>query len=218
MTTTAIANINDLRNALAAKLQAQKNSMPPAAGVKIRATRDGFVLPDGSTTNTINAVVVDVRYINTFYEGRYTPNDPKPPVCWALDADANTLAPNEASPKPVHDACSGCPKNEFGSAGKGKACKNMVRIAIITPDADVKSGVYMIDLAPTSTTPFLKTLRGLKVPIQTVELQLTMDETVDYPKVLTKVVGPASDDLAPIILGMVDKAQDLINRGFDYAA
>jgi hypothetical protein len=78
-----------------------------------------------------------------FYDGRYDPDNPEPPVCYAFDTDPDELAPN---PKDVADLqcdnCQDCPLNVFGSAdtGKGKACKDVRRLALIPAGAFVKGG------------------------------------------------------------------------------
>lgn len=79
--------------------------------------------------------LVDVRE-NLFYEGRFDPDTPATPVCFAFgntDGSEVGMAPHETSPQPQHETCKGCPQNAFGSSdtGKGKACKNIVRMSVI---------------------------------------------------------------------------------------
>jgi len=76
------------------------------------------------------------------------------------------MVPDEKCSKAKCEDCQSCPLNEFGSKGNGKACKNTVRLAIVPADANENTVPFIMDLAPTSTTPFLKVLRGLQVPIQ----------------------------------------------------
>lgn len=218
---TNIATMADLRANLAAKLQQQRSTLPPATGTKIRVkAKEGFTLPDGTVLDELEAVILDIRYVNALYTKRYTPGQVESPDCWSVSADANDMAPDDRSTKKASDACEGCPKNEWGSdtgGGRGKACKNTIRLALVAPDATAKSPVYILDLAPTSTGPFLKILRGLNsVPYQTQIFNFSLDSKVDYPKINSAILGMAPDDLAPYLLDLVDRSQDLINRGFDY--
>jgi hypothetical protein len=71
-----------------------------------------------------------------FYEGRYDPDVPQGPVCFAFGRDEKDLAPHKIvveGGNAQHDQCAGCPMNEFGTAevGKGKACRNTRRLGMI---------------------------------------------------------------------------------------
>ena len=214
-----VMNLQDLRTQLAAKLQDQKNTLPPPTSSKIKpVVKEGFALPNGQVLEELEAIVVDVRYVNALYLKPYKPGAIETPSCWALNADANILAPNEASEKPVHATCEGCPNNEWGSGanGSGKRCKNMIRLALLPPDATEKTSVFILDLPPTSTGPFLKVLRGLSVPMQTVVMRFSLDPKQTYAKVLTELLSPAPDAVAPFILGAIERAKPTIERGFDY--
>lgn len=87
--------------------------------------------------NTLRAVVLDFIYENQFYEGRFDPDARSSPVCYAFSRDEDDMAPHDESAEPQSSACEGCEHNEFGSAdtGRGKACKNVVRLALIPEDA-----------------------------------------------------------------------------------
>jgi hypothetical protein len=87
--------------------------------------------------NALNVVVLDFVYENQLYEAAYDPETPSVPVCYAFSRDEQDMHPHEESSDPQDKSCDGCPHNEFGSAptGKGKACKNVVRLMVITEDA-----------------------------------------------------------------------------------
>ena len=92
--------------------------------------------------NNIDVVVVHHIMENSFYEGTFNPNNPQPPVCFAFGEDEDSMTPHEKATKPQHENCKECPQNQWGSAdvGRGKACKNTRRIAIIT-EADLTNSV-----------------------------------------------------------------------------
>lgn len=83
--------------------------------------------------NAIECVVLDECLENLYYTGRYNPDAPESPVCYALAREAAGMAPHATAPQPQHATCAGCPHNAFGTSltGKGKACKNTVRLALI---------------------------------------------------------------------------------------
>lgn len=215
----AIMNMQDLRAQLAAKLQDQKSALPPPTSSRIKAiAKEGFSLPTGEVIEELEAVVLDVRYINALYLKPYKPGVIETPSCWAVSADYAAMEPSEKSEKPVHSVCEGCPNNEWGSGngGSGKKCKNTIRLALLQPDATDKSPILTLDLPPTSTGPFLKAIRTLKVPIQTVVMRFSLDPKQTYAKIITELLSPAPDTLAPYLLAAIEKAQPLISRGFDY--
>lgn len=85
--------------------------------------------------NTMNCVIVDYTLENQYYEGRYDESNIQAPKCYAFGMDKDTMAPNpENVEEPVHETCNGCPNNQWGSAdtGKGKACAEVARLALIT--------------------------------------------------------------------------------------
>ena len=57
--------------------------------------------------------------------------------------------------------CLSCPRNQFGSDGAGKACKNGRRIYLLRPGDCLP---IRIDLAPTGNKPYEKYVDGLLLP------------------------------------------------------
>lgn len=94
----------------------------------------GADVPD----DEIRCVIVGWIYHNTYYDPRerYDPKNPQSPICYAFDSDEDTMAPQDNVPDKQHHDCASCPFNQFESAktGRGKACKNTVRLALIAED------------------------------------------------------------------------------------
>lgn len=84
--------------------------------------------------NKLDVVIIDSIFENALYEGDYDADNPQSPVCFAFNHNGEELKPHEKSAKPQSGACATCPHNEFGSAekGRGKACKNIRRIAMLS--------------------------------------------------------------------------------------
>lgn len=92
----------------------------------------------GTTTlnNPLDVIVLASAHENAYYgEEEWDPDNPSSPVCFALSMDGRDMRPHDASTDKQHETCKGCPKNEFGSAdkGKGKACKNIRRLQLMMP-------------------------------------------------------------------------------------
>lgn len=90
--------------------------------------------------NSLECVIVDHILENAYYEGEFDPDNPTAPVCFAFGREEEGMKPHPASHDPQHETCEGCPQNEFGTAdrGKGKACKNTRRLALI-PVSDLEN-------------------------------------------------------------------------------
>lgn len=89
--------------------------------------------------NRKNVIVLDSAYEHAFYPHAFDPDAPRSPDCWAVGRVESELTPDhEDVENKQADACEGCPMNEWGSdleGGRGKACKNVRRVALI--DADI---------------------------------------------------------------------------------
>lgn len=87
--------------------------------------------------NTMTQIVVGTAYERSLYDGPFDPNKIKNPVCFALSIDGEEMAPHANSLHPQNETCKGCPMDDWGSAGegrRGKACKEMRRLAVIPAD------------------------------------------------------------------------------------
>jgi hypothetical protein len=89
--------------------------------------------------NELECIVVGSATERALYDGPFDPNKIKSPVCFAIykNDDDEGVGPHENSLHPQNETCAGCPMNEWGSAGegrRGKACKELRRIAVIPSD------------------------------------------------------------------------------------
>jgi len=102
--------------------------------------------------NKMDVVIVDYNFLNAFYQGKYDANKPTTPVCFAFgdpdveDDEVVEMAPHADAKEPQHDNCGTCEHNKFGSGdeGKGKACKNSRRLALVPAD-QLKSAKQFAD-------------------------------------------------------------------------
>jgi hypothetical protein len=137
------------------------------------STRGGILslgdvaIPD----NQIAVVILDSVIENIYYDQDFNPDVLTPPRCFALGRDEATLAPHEnvvELGQEEHETCTGCPRNEWGSArrGKGKACANRRRLSLLAA-GDLAGKVfepYEMDHYETSPVALLK------LPVTSVKL------------------------------------------------
>lgn len=161
--------------------------IPTAKWLSIKSgvlTYGGAEVPD----NELRCIIVGYTYENQFYVGRFDPSNPSSPVCYAfgLDSKHKDLEIHPDVAEPQSDSCATCPYNEYESdpaGGKGKACKNVLRLALIAEsdleDLDAAEVVYL-KVPTTSVKNFnyfaVKTLKtGLKRPLWSVLINLSVE-------------------------------------------
>lgn len=168
-TGTAVGAVSDWEARLAqfATEAVAAEAAPTGAFVSAKA---GVLQWQGNAVagNKLDVIIVDSIYENALYEGDYDPDNPQSPVCFAFSHDEGELRPHEKSEKPQHDTCAGCPQNEWGTAdrGRGKACKNIRRLAMVAAapleaDTIMKSEIAFMKLPVTSTKNWINHVNTL---------------------------------------------------------
>ena len=130
----------------------------------------------------MDLVIVDFVNRNEFYEGSYDPNNITSPICFAINPVAKEMVPSDNCADKQCDDCASCPQNQFGSAGKGKACKNTMVLAVLPPDADESTPLWLLKVSPTGLkgfNGFVSALTRMEVaPVQmVVEVDFNPAET-----------------------------------------
>jgi hypothetical protein len=172
-------------------------------------------LPDGrKTKEPLQLVVVDFIAANMFYEGKFDPQNPSPPACFALGENPMQLVPSGNSPNQQSDSCKGCPMNEFGSDGNGKACKNQRVLAVLPPDAQPDTPMWRLVVPPTSTKAwdaYVKSVVSMyQMPPVSVVTTVSFDESVDYPKL--QFGEPVANESLEVHYARQDDAKQMLNE------
>jgi hypothetical protein len=101
----------------------------------------GGVLTFGGTpipNNTMDVVVVGAMHENVFYKGRFNPDEIRGPACFAYSFDGKDMRPHDRAIEKQNPTCRGCKNDAWGSdpnGGRGKACKNIRRLCLMTASA-----------------------------------------------------------------------------------
>lgn len=105
--------------------------------------------------NRLEVVVLGAVMENAWYKGKFDPESVQSPHCFAISKDIldgedhqDEMKPHDNSAEPQNEACFGCPMNEFESAssGRGKACGNKRRLAVISADKLSKASIEAGDI------------------------------------------------------------------------
>jgi hypothetical protein len=142
---------------LGGNLRFDKVKIPSGGGLSFEVIDENG---EAKAVTEIIGVVLDHYPINAFWEGKYT-GENNPPDCSSMDAITGFTKEDTTFAYPIK--CKDCPKNQWGSdpeGGKGKACKNMIRIYIVEED---NAFPVLLALPPTSTgnwKDYMKRLAG----------------------------------------------------------
>ena len=87
-------------------------------------------------SNKLSVIVIGSAFENAYYDPSvpYDNDNPRSPICFAFGETDEGMAPHAQSTVKQHDDCTSCPHNQWGSAekGRGKACKNIQRLALMS--------------------------------------------------------------------------------------
>jgi len=186
----------------------------------IKASKGKLVLGDTKVTE-LRAVFLDAVYENGYYAGTYDPNESSPPDCFAIGRDEGQMAPAEGAPKPQSETCGECPMNVFGSAavGKGKACKNRRRLALILEEDmhDIPNArILFLRTPPTSGgawATYVKKLASAGRPTYATVTTLKIEEHAAFQFVLKFFAAEMIADMHVVaqLRAKRDEAQALIS-------
>ena len=194
-------------------------------------TYNGSPIPNGH----IACVIVGVRLANAHYPDKFDPENPMPPLCFAFGTDEANIAPHKQcvdAGTAQSDFCASCPHNVFGTAdnGKGKACGNGRRLALISagsldrdgrftaiedPNHFKETEIGFMQLPPTALKAFAAYVRGLssslKRPPHGVFTKITV--APDPEKQVTfnfEALGEVPDEVMGEVMDRHKEAQEVI--------
>lgn len=189
--------------------------------------------------NELDVIVIDAAYEHAFYGDYvdgvaslwpYDADQPKSPNCYAFGRTEDDLAPiqegDDAPELIVHTDCASCPLNEWKSdpeGGKGKACKNVRRLALMDanvlkanhPDAVKAATVVFAKLPVTSVKNWsafvIQMANVVKRPPYGViaKMKVVRDQRTQF-QVQWEYVDNVPDELIPAMMEKKDKLADSI--------
>lgn len=117
------------------------------------STRAGQLVYQGQPIpgNKLPCVVIASAFENRYYDKPFDPINRAAPKCFALSLDdPRNMVPHPDVPQPQHENCDGCPMYKWGSdprGGKGKACKQVRRLALLPVGALLEGNVKTAEIA-----------------------------------------------------------------------
>lgn len=235
--TTALANWDE---EMAKQAQVAADMEASTAGGQFFSLRGGQLTFNDAPLpgNQMAVVVLDSVMENVYYEGKFDPDDITGPACYAFGRDEKTIKPHTAVAEPQHETCAGCPQNEWGSAdtGRGKACANRRRLALIPAGAfNTATGKFEPVLEPehyeTAQIAYLKlpvtSVKGYAAVVKQVAAALkrpphgvfmkfkVVPDAKSQFRVLVEPLQQVPNELLGVIMARHDEAKNSIE--FPYA-
>jgi hypothetical protein len=202
---TASTDMVSIQERIKSRLAKVNETTTAPASSKISTKGMMFTLPDGkSSAGPLNCVVLDYTNMNTYYEAAYVEGQYAEPDCMAVGREIKSMAPSDTVTNKQSDACDICPKNEFGSKGRGKACQNKVLLAILPEDFTEESEVYSITVSATGLkdwSSYVRQLQSQGIDPMEVVTSLSFKEGVTYPSLKFRAIGTNArlEDVSPFL-------------------
>ena len=214
----------DIHKQMEAEVAALQKRLSAPSGNRINVTQSKtFKMPSGlETDDPIECVVVEFSAAYYYYEDAYDRNNVVPPKCFALGLEPAGMSPDDSAQEKQAGSCSACWANQFGSAGKGKACQNARLLALLPPDADAETPLMIIKVSPTGIRAFdgyvSAIARTYQAPVRAVVTEISFDENSEWPSLRFKAIGPANKNLLLLAQDRKQEAQDLLLTPPEYSA
>ncbi len=207
------------------ELDALKSRLAAPTGNKIKISDKQFKMPSGDILDFLDIVVVDFVYANSYYAGAYVEGEFSAPDCFAIAVEPNALAPspNAADCQTETGACKGCWANEFASKGKGKACQNRLKIAILPTDATAETPFTILDISPTAIKGFStyvqSVARGHQLPPYAVVTHVECNPATKYDVAVFSLSETIEDmDFVQMVRGRKEEARELLLTEPDFSS
>jgi hypothetical protein len=161
---TAVISMDDnLRHQIANQ---QKMLSKISTNAKFISFKGGQISIDNKLVPGAKTEVIVLAFMGerTYYPGAFDPDTKQAPICYSyFDAaeDQPQLPHKEAAEKQAV-SCDECQWNKFNTAtvGKGKACRESIRLALMPAVKDLSKGQVWHARVPITSVPAFKTFAG----------------------------------------------------------
>lgn len=224
-----ITNYDEELAKLAKKAVATEKPSTSTIGVRAGVlSYNGQAVPG----NKLDCIIIASTHVNLFYEDKFDPNNPKNPVCYAYcedpDAEGAEFKPHPKAWKPQSEKCADCWANQWNSdpnGGRGKACKNSRRLAIlpggVTPEdlktAEVATLTLPVMSVSKNWSPYVHKLATLynRPPLGMITTIGTMPDQKSQFRITFDEKGPVAGELIGGLIAKASSAQQLIEKEYD---
>jgi len=229
MSKQELMTLKDIDKALSEHVSDAAARIEKPMGQTIGIKGKKFKYKDDVIGRTASFVIVDFIRANAFYDTPFQPDTIELPACLALSIDGENMAPLEHAPRKQNQQCDGCEQNAWGSAdvGRGKACAEQYRLAVLAVDHTRKETYANCDMAVITTPPTSKKNFSLYVkaldektgrPPLAFLTEMSFDDDFDHEVLLFEVKTPYKDaKTLTAILGRAAEAREMLMAPPDFS-
>jgi len=140
---------------------------------------DKKVVPNAKT----EVIVLGLLTERSYFPGDFDPDVRQSPACYAyanMEEDEDEMSPHEEAKDPQSESCADCQWNKFGSAnkGRGKACRESIRIALLPAQKNLAKADIWHARIPITSVPafkdFANTILEAGQPLYSVVAELSV--------------------------------------------
>jgi len=151
-----------------------------------------FIFPDESKEKEFEGIILDTNRINAWWEESFdATGGGTPPDCYSM----NGIEPDLNCNKPQSAKCADCPKNKFGSDGRGKACKNMKRVHIMLENEMLPHRLTFPASNLKSIDMYISLLTSKGLPYQLVNTNFKLKKAQNKDGIAFSDIDPKKGDL-----------------------
>lgn len=194
-------------------------------GDYISAKNGKFMLGNVKLGTELDCVVIAFNFEKVYYDADYVEGEAQSPACAALSYDEDEMNISEGSPNRQCDNCDDCWANEWESAkvGKGKACSDRRRLALVVAGKDDKMELKILNIPPTSLKNwkgYINEIDALGLHPMQCAVNISFDEesTAAQAPLLFEFVSEIKTEKAlNLTASMLDEATKLIETEYDFS-
>jgi hypothetical protein len=182
--------------------------------------------------NKLTTIVLSSVFENKFFGSiQFDPDNYQAPICYALSSSDEDMVPHDDAKEKQSEYCSNCPQFQWGSATragkptKGKACKQVRRLAII-PESVLRDGnigsaeLAVISIPVTSAKNWANYVNAIAGEYSRppwgmlTEIRVEPDNRTQF-QVKFKAVGTVADEYLGAIHKRIGSATDILLTPYD---
>lgn len=229
MSKKELMTLKDIDKALSKHVSDAAARIERPAGQTIGIKGKKFKYKNDVIGRVANFVIVDFIRANAYYDTPFHEDTIELPACLALSVDGENMVPLEHAPRKQNAQCDGCEQNAWGSAdiGRGKACAEQYRIAVLAVDHSRKETYANCEMATITVPPTSKQNFGDYVhaldektgrPPLAFLTEMSFDDNIDHEVLLFEVSKSYKDaKTLSQILGRADEARDMLMTPPDFS-
>jgi len=194
-------------------------------GDYIAAKNGKFMLGNVKLGTELDCVVIAYNFEKVYYDADYVEGEAQSPACAALSYDEDEMVISEGVPNQQCEDCTECWANEWESAkvGKGKACADRRRLALVVAGKDDKMELKILNIPPTSLKSwkgFVNEVDALGLNVMQCAVNISFDEdstAAQMPLVFEFVDEVKNEKALNVTAAMLEPAYKLIEQPYDFS-